>query len=63
MSVILGSFDQIGPGALDGSLGSRLGALGDSLGITSGPLGCSSVSPGVLLASFCGIHGALFVAD
>ena len=41
-----GCFDQIGLGALDGSLGFLLGALGDSLGVTSGPLGFCSVPPG-----------------
>ena len=45
-------FDTSGFRALDGSLGFLLGALGGSLGLTSGALGGSSVSLGILLASF-----------
>ena len=45
-------FVKICLGAFDSSLGFLLGALGGSLGFTSGALGCSSVSLGVLLASF-----------
>ena len=52
MLILRDSFDIFGLGALGGSLGFLLGALGGSLGLTSGALGCSSVSLGVLLASF-----------
>ena len=52
MFIIRDRNDTFGLGALDGSLGFLLGGLAGSLGFISGALGCSSVSLGVLLASF-----------
>ena len=57
MFIIRDRNDTFGVGALDGSLGFLLGAFGGSLGLTSGALGGSSVSLGVLLASFWEVLG------